>query len=117
MWTVVEKDLPLELKEEMVRFNARMLGTSGMFETDDCANMERVGMTVTAPQSSRQISHYAMGQGREQPHPQFPGLVDQRVSDNCFRGYYRRWAEFMKARSWEEIPLAKSHWAAEAVDA
>ncbi len=106
MWTVVERDLPQELKTEMVRFNARMLGTSGMFETDDCANMERIAMTINATQGSRCDSHYAMGLGRERERTDLPGLVDQRVSDNCFRGYYRRWAEFMQAQSWREISLA-----------
>jgi phenylpropionate dioxygenase-like ring-hydroxylating dioxygenase large terminal subunit len=98
MWTVVERELPDELKEEMVRFNARMLGTSGMFETDDCANMERLQMTARDPQSAKHFSNYAMGKGREKAHPVYPGLVDQRISDNCFRGYYRRWAQLMGSK-------------------
>lgn len=105
MWTVVDKDLPQARKEEMVRFNARMLGTSGMFETDDCANMERIGMTVRGQAVRQGYSHYGMGQGHEKRDPRFPGLIDQRVSDNCFRGFYRQWAAFMRARDWSEIPL------------
>jgi len=107
MWTVVEKDLPQARKEEMVRFNARMLGTSGMFETDDCANMERIGMTVKGQAVRQGYSHYAMGMGREKPHTDFPGLIDQRISDNCFRGFYRQWAAFMQAKSWADIPLSE----------
>lgn len=110
MWTVVDRELPEELKQEMVRFNARMLGTSGMFESDDCANMERVGMTVAGTLGSRQWSNYAMRKGNEKRHPLFPGLVDRRMSDNCFRGFYRRWAEFMNATDWRAIsPTDRRH--------
>ena len=107
MWTVVEKNLPDELKREMVRFNARMLGTSGMFETDDCNNMENMSKALRGVANRKFDSHYAMGLGHERhDDPTFPGRVDQRISDNCFRGFYQRWQEFMAASSWVQIPLA-----------
>ncbi|PCI19078.1 MAG: naphthalene 1,2-dioxygenase [Piscirickettsiaceae bacterium] len=107
MWTVVEKDVPAELKRDQVKANARMLGTSGLFETDDCANMERINNTVSSYQGSKLISNYSMGLGREQHRDDLPGLTDQRLSDTGFRGYYRRWALFMKADKSSDIPLDK----------
>lgn len=104
MWTVVDKELPDELKQEMVRFNARMLGTSGMFEMDDCANMERITTTLHGTLGRHQYSDYTMGQGLEARHEIYPGLVEKRISDNGFRGYYRRWAEYMQANSAKDIP-------------
>lgn len=104
MWTVVDKELPEELKQEMVRFNARMLGTSGMFESDDCANMERIDMTVRSGVGGAQWSDYSMAAGKEGHHPVYPGLVGPRMSDNGFRGYYRRWAEYMDADSVKDVP-------------
>ncbi|RLA51316.1 MAG: hypothetical protein DRR42_10735, partial [Gammaproteobacteria bacterium] len=107
MWTVVDKELPDELKQEMVRFNARMLGTSGLFEPDDCANMERIDMAVRGSVGGAQWSDYSMAAGKEGSHPVYPGLVGPRMSDNGFRGYYRRWAEYMDAESVDDVPLAQ----------
>ncbi|RLA43779.1 MAG: aromatic ring-hydroxylating dioxygenase subunit alpha [Gammaproteobacteria bacterium] len=98
-WAVVDKQWPDEMKVEMVKFIGRMLGTSGMFETDDCTNMERIATTAKGWVGRNEYSDYTMGQGEEQRHAVYPGFVDQRCSDVAFRGYYRRWNEFMTAEN------------------
>jgi ethylbenzene dioxygenase alpha subunit len=45
-----------------------------------------------------------MALGRENPHDVVPGLVTDGYNEQNQRGMYRRWAELMDAKSWDEIP-------------
>lgn len=46
-----------------------------------------------------------MGLGLEGSHPDLPGVVTEGISEHNQRGFYRRWAEYMEARSWDELAL------------
>ncbi|MFP5465138.1 MAG: aromatic ring-hydroxylating oxygenase subunit alpha [Gammaproteobacteria bacterium] len=103
-WTLVEKDMPAELKQMMVATNMMTFGTAGMLETDDGENMEQCTGSNRGWVTRRGKLYSGMGQVREGVHAELPGIVGKGiVCETSNRGFYRRWAELMSGRSWEEV--------------
>jgi 3-phenylpropionate/trans-cinnamate dioxygenase alpha subunit len=103
-WTLVEKEMPEELKQMMVATNMMTFGTAGMLETDDGENMEQCTGSNRGWVTRRGKLYSGMGQVREGVHPELPGIIGKGiVCETSNRGFYRRWAELMSGRSWEEI--------------
>ena len=103
-WTLVEKEMPDELKQMLVMDNMFTFGTAGILESDDGENMEQCTQ-VNRGKVTRQGSVYlGMGKGRERKEPGLPGLVsDGWMSEASTRGMYRRWADLMSGDSWATL--------------
>ena len=50
--------------------------------------------------------NYQMGLGYEGTHDALPGIITVGMSEQNQRGFYKRWAEFMAARSWADLSTA-----------
>jgi 3-phenylpropionate/trans-cinnamate dioxygenase alpha subunit len=108
-WTMVEKDMPTELKEEIRKGNMMTFGTAGMLESDDGENMEQCTRINQGYVIGQDRLFAGMSLGMEKPHPEFPGLIGQgTVSEVALRGFYRRWMEMMDAQSWQELKALDS---------
>jgi 3-phenylpropionate/trans-cinnamate dioxygenase alpha subunit len=49
-----------------------------------------------------------MGMGHESTHDTLPGLVSEGHSEQNQRGLYKRWAELMAGKSWDELANRKA---------
>ncbi len=103
-WTLVEKDMPDDLKRKIQKEALRSFGTAGTFESDDGQNMQGCTYTNQGPHARRGDIQGVMGIDRESTHPELPGLVsDTSYSEIAMRGFYRFYAELAEARDWNEI--------------
>lgn len=103
-WTLAEREMPEVLKQMLVATNMMTFGTAGMLETDDGENMEQCTASNRGYVTRQGTLYAGMGQVREGPHPELPGIVGQGiVCETANRGFYRRWAEFMAGRDWRAL--------------
>lgn len=110
-WTLVEKEMPAELKRKVQKEALRTFGTAGLFETDDVQNFEACTSTSNGEQTRRVDVTDGMGLGHAAPHPELPGVIDDNnYSEIAQRGFYRFWAEMLDASSWEEVRAGDKGW-------
>ncbi len=103
-WTLVETEMPEELKQYLAVMNMMTFGTAGMLETDDGENMEGCTNTNRGWMTRQGKLYSGMGQINEGPHSELPGIVsDGIVCETSYRGFYRAWADMMSGKSWEEM--------------
>ncbi len=116
MWRMylVDADAPAKVKDMLRRYYLRYSGPGGMTEADDMENWTSVTETSEGAIARRQPFNYQLGLGKERPVPGLAGAIDSgNYSEGNARIYYRRWAEFMRARDWSEIgPVAVTEKAA-----
>ncbi len=103
-WTLVEKEMPEELKQYLAVMNMMTFGTAGMLETDDGENMEGCTGSNRGWVTRQGKIYSGMGQVNEGPHPELPGIVSEGiVAETSHRGFYRAWADMMSGKSWDEM--------------
>jgi naphthalene 1,2-dioxygenase subunit alpha len=103
-WTLVEKDMPSELKRKVQKEALRTFGTAGTLESDDAQNLHGCTATNRGMVTRRGEMCGMMGIDREAAHPQLPGLVgDNNWSEIALRGFYRFFAEMTESHDWPEI--------------
>ncbi len=108
-WTLVEKDMPADLKRKIQKEALRTFGTAGTFESDDGVNMHGCTYTNAGPHARRGEMVSVMGIDHDSTHPELPGFVnDANYSEIAMRGFYRFYAELAEARDWNEI-IARTH--------
>lgn len=104
-WIIVNKDIPDSLKEKYRRGISKTFSPSGILEMDDGENWEFCTRTNEGVVSRRQKLYYGMGLDSRIEHEEFPGQVHRsQVNDANQRAFYRRWAQFMSAESWADVP-------------
>ena len=103
-WTLVEKEMPEQIKQMMVMTNMMTFGTAGMLETDDGENMEQCTASNRGWVTRRGQIYSGMGQINEGRHPELPGIIGKGiVCETANRGFYRRWAEMVSGKKWDEM--------------
>ncbi|RLA04356.1 MAG: aromatic ring-hydroxylating dioxygenase subunit alpha [Gammaproteobacteria bacterium] len=103
-WTLVEKEMPQELKEYLAVMMMMTFGTAGMLETDDGENMEGCTGSNRGWMTRQGKIYSGMGQINEGPNSEWPGIVNEGfVAETSYRGFYRTWADMMSGKSWEEM--------------
>jgi phenylpropionate dioxygenase-like ring-hydroxylating dioxygenase large terminal subunit len=110
-WTMVEKDMPLDLKRKVQKETLRTFGIAGTLESGDIQNF--LGCTAANRGRATRVGRIngSMGLGTEAPHEGLPGLIaPTNFSEASERGFYRFWAETMQARNWAEISSNDQHW-------
>jgi ethylbenzene dioxygenase alpha subunit len=87
----------------------RTFSPSGILEMDDGENWEHATVANAGYVTRHQKLCYAMDPTKEESIPiDLPGTVTKgQLNDANQRLFFKRYAEFMDAQSWKDIPLAK----------
>jgi phenylpropionate dioxygenase-like ring-hydroxylating dioxygenase large terminal subunit len=111
-WTLVQKDMPAELKRSVQKEALRTFGTAGTFESDDGLNFHGCTRTNLGQTTRRGRLTYIMGVGFDKRHPELPGVISElsSIGETAGRNFYRFWAEMMDAANWRDIRAADSTW-------
>src|SRR6266542_947745 len=109
---LVDADAPAEVKDFLRQYYIRYSGPSGLTEQDDMENWNYAHAASRGTIARRHPYNYEMGLGREivgfEDHGlKLPGLISDVTAANASeqnqRGFYRRWLQFMEARSWADL--------------
>jgi phenylpropionate dioxygenase-like ring-hydroxylating dioxygenase large terminal subunit len=106
MWRMylVDADAPASVKDMLRRYYLRYSGPGGMTESDDMENWTSVTEASQGAIARRNGFNYQLGLGKEAPIDGLRGAVQSgNYSEGNARIYYRRWAQFMKGLSWDEM--------------
>jgi len=112
---LVDADAPAEVKDFLRQYYIRYSGPSGLTEQDDMENWNYAHAASRGTIARRHPYNYEMGLGREivgfEDHGlKLPGLISDVTAANASeqnqRGFYRRWLQFMEARSWADLVRA-----------
>lgn len=104
-WTMVPKDAPAELKEEIRVKVLRTFSPGGLFEQDDAENWveEQRIMRGFMARRSPLVYTMRMGDARRDVNG-LPGLtVDHPYADEGSRGMYRHYLDLMVSADWAEV--------------
>ncbi|MCK9990576.1 MAG: aromatic ring-hydroxylating dioxygenase subunit alpha [Rugosibacter sp.] len=104
-WAIVEKNMPDELKQQILDNVSLTFGPAGLFDNDDgdnlasCTSQSRGWRTAQMPvYTNMAIGHSGKREG-------LPGdIASGIVSEHNQRYFYRRWQEHMEAKAWAEVP-------------
>ena len=111
-WFLVDKDAPREVKDLLRHYYIRYSGPGGLTEQDDMENWNYAHAASKGTIARRYAYNYQMGMGFETPNFEsrglkLPGVVvdatEAKASEQNQRAFYKRWAEFMEAPSWDEL--------------
>ena len=103
-WTLVEKEMPDELKQMHHRSNAATFGTAGMLESDDGENFEECTQNNRGLNTRQSYNYAGMGKDHEGPHPDMPGVISETlVAETGLRNFYRQWARMVNGDDWTQL--------------
>nr|AKA64662.1 aromatic-ring-hydroxylating dioxygenase [uncultured bacterium] len=112
-WTLVPTALSAELKDRWRTGAMRTFSPGGMLEMDDGENWEHATAANSGFVTRQQKLCYAMAPHGPAEDSELPGVVHRgQLNDANQRLFYKRWAEFLDAEVWREIPLSASTLAA-----
>ena len=109
IWTYffVDRDAPVEVKDALRAYYEHWYGPGGMTQQDDMENWYNLTMASKGPVARKLPLNYQMRLGDPPIHGPstfgLPGLFTPLYSDENHRAFYRRWAEYMEAESWDEL--------------
>jgi len=108
-WYLVDHDAPDEVKNFLREYYIRYSGPGGMTEQDDMENWNYAHKASQGVIARRRPYNYEMGIGYLREGTGLPGVVTDGICEENARGFYRRWAAMMDAKSWDDLaPIAKS---------
>jgi phenylpropionate dioxygenase-like ring-hydroxylating dioxygenase large terminal subunit len=111
-WYLVDADAPAEVKDFLRQYYIRYSGPAGLTEQDDMENWNYAHAASRGTIARRHPYSYEQGLGYEVENYEWDGLripgtvmdiTDARSSEHNLRNFYRRWAEFMDAESWDDL--------------
>ena len=99
------------MKDCLRHYYMRYSGPAGLTEQDDMENWHYAHAASRGTIARRHPFNYEMGLGRGARGFVDHGLalpgeisdVTQAASENNQRGFYRRWRQFMEAKSWADL--------------
>jgi len=106
LWRVyfVDRDTPPEVRAWLRRYYLSYSGPGGMTEQDDMENWQYATDSCRGAVSQRYPFHYMSGLGMERADGPVPGTYHEgRGSEQNARAYYKRWDEFMNAKTWHDL--------------
>ena len=105
VWTIVNKNMPDEIKQAINRGTMLTFNPGGTLEMDDGENWEGNTVTNRGFVTRHEKLHYGCGLSRRIEHPDLPGIVYAgQYNDANQRAFYQRWADLMNADSWADVP-------------
>ena len=109
-WFLIDKDTPEEVKEVLRHYYIRYSGPGGMTEQDDMENWNYAHNASKGTIARRTPYNYEMGIGALRNDPGLRGVVTEKISEEIQRGFYRRWAAMMDAKSWDDMnPITETN--------
>lgn len=110
-WFLVDADAPQDVKDILRHYYMRYSGPGGLTEQDDMENWNYASAASKGAVARRYPYNYQMGMGYENTHKDLPGVVTEGISEQNQRGFYKRWAEYMAAKSWADLaaPVGAGH--------
>ena len=102
-WFLIDKDTPDEVKQVLQQYYIRYSGPGGMTEQDDMENWNYAHNASRGIIARRTPYNYEMGIGYARDDTGLPGVVTEQISEENARGFYRRWAAMMDAKSWDDL--------------
>lgn len=104
-WTILNKSMPEDIKDEIAKAVMQTFGPSGTFEMDDGENWENSCSTNKGFVTRQGRLHYRCGISRKDDHPELPGIVYRgQFGDSNQRAFHRRWLDLMTADKWSDVP-------------
>jgi phenylpropionate dioxygenase-like ring-hydroxylating dioxygenase large terminal subunit len=116
MWSyfIVDKKAPPEVKEEYAQQFESIYGPAGIVQKDDMENWYILTQYSKGLMTRKTPLNIAMGLNRKPLHGpttpgiEMPGLWTPDLTDLNNRMFYGRWAEYMDAKSWDELRIENS---------
>ena len=111
-WYLVDTDAPTEVKDFLRQYYIRYSGPAGLTEQDDMENWNYAHAASRGTIARRYPYSYEQGLGFEVEDYEWDGLrfagtvmdiTEAKSSEHNLRNFYRRWAQFMDARSWDDL--------------
>ncbi len=111
-WYMVDTDAPPEVKDFLRQYYIRYSGPGGLTEQDDMENWNYAHAASRGTIARRYPYSYEQGMGYEVQDFTWEGLhlpgvvmdiTEAKSSEHNLRNLYRRWAEFMEAKSWAAL--------------
>ena len=111
-WYLVDAGAPYEVKDFLRQYYIRYSGPGGLTEQDDMENWNYAHSASRGTIARRYPYSYEQGMGSEQTNFELDGLkipgtvmdlTEAKSSEQNLRNFYKRWAEFMDAPTWEEL--------------
>jgi ethylbenzene dioxygenase alpha subunit len=105
MWTIVNKNMPDEIKQAFNIGCMQTFNPAGIFEMDDGENWEGNTRINKGVVTRKEKLHYGCGLRRRIEHSELPGVIyESMYNDANQRQFYQRWADLMSASSWDDVP-------------
>jgi phenylpropionate dioxygenase-like ring-hydroxylating dioxygenase large terminal subunit len=109
IWTYffVDRDAPRDVKDALASYYEHWYGPGGMTQQDDMENWYNLTIASKGPMARKLPLNYQMRISEPPLHGPstfgLPGLFAQNYNDENHRRFYRRWAEYMEAKGWDEL--------------
>ena len=104
-WAIVEKNMPDELKQQILDNVLLTFGPAGLFDNDDGDNLASCTSHSRGWRTGQMPVYTNMAIGRSGKRVGLPGdIASGIVSEHNQRYFYRRWQEHMEAKTWSEVP-------------
>jgi phenylpropionate dioxygenase-like ring-hydroxylating dioxygenase large terminal subunit len=100
---LVDADAPAEVKEFLRHYYMRYSGPAGMTEQDDMENWLYATRASTGTIARRHPFNYQQSMHASTLDGPVPGKVSTQMTEEMPRGYYRRWASYMRGAGWDEL--------------
>jgi hypothetical protein len=105
---LVDKDAPKEAKDYLRRYYMRYSGPAGMTEQDDLENWLYATAASTGTIARRYPFNYQQSMGAYTTDHELGGQVSVQITEQIARGFYKRWASYMRDADWDELLGAPS---------
>nr|ABX56038.1 biphenyl dioxygenase large subunit [Dyella ginsengisoli LA-4] len=103
-FTVVDVDMPEDIKEEYRRHNIRTFSAGGVFEQDDGENWVEIQKVLRGHMAKSRPLCAQMGLGSsERGNSDYPGKTGYVYSEEAARGMYYHWSRMMSEPSWDTL--------------
>ncbi|MFT4561825.1 MAG: phenylpropionate dioxygenase-like ring-hydroxylating dioxygenase large terminal subunit [Gammaproteobacteria bacterium] len=101
--TVVDRDMPDEIKEAYRLGVSRTFSPGGIYEQDDGENWTEIQRILRGRVAREGRFHVGMGKGHAGTDKDFPGTTNYVFGEEAARGFYLHWARMIAADSWSDM--------------
>ena len=103
-WTMVEKDMPADLKRKIQKEAMRGFATAGTFESDDADNFQSVTEAARGVVTQRGALNSTLAMQYDTRSDTLPGLVSEFIiSEAGVRGFYSIYKDTLEAADWDDL--------------